>query len=72
MLPTDDRYRLSVEALARRVAEDEAAGLQPFFVVATGGTTNTGSVDPLAELADLCASAASGCTSTPPTAASRR
>ena len=55
VLPTDDRYRLSVEALAAAVSKDEAAGLVPFFVVATGGTTNTGSVDPLDELADLCA-----------------
>jgi glutamate/tyrosine decarboxylase-like PLP-dependent enzyme len=55
VLPCDGEYRLRVDALAEAVAADEDAGLQPFFVVATAGTTNTGSVDPLPALADLCA-----------------
>lgn len=52
---TDDRYRLSVPALERAIAEDRARGLRPFAVVANAGTTNTGAIDPLHELADLCA-----------------
>jgi aromatic-L-amino-acid/L-tryptophan decarboxylase len=52
---TDDGFRLSMPALEAAVAEDRAAGRVPFCVVANGGTTNTGAVDPLGPLADLCA-----------------
>jgi aromatic-L-amino-acid decarboxylase len=54
-VPTDDQYRLRAEALAERIAEDRRRGLQPFLIAAAAGTTNTGAVDPLPELADLAA-----------------
>ncbi len=54
-IPSDDEYRLPLERLRAAVAEDRAAGKQPFCVVASAGTTNTGAVDPLDELADFCA-----------------
>lgn len=54
-LPIDGSFRLRVDALERAVAEDRAAGLQPFLVVSSAGTTNTGAVDPLPAIADLAA-----------------
>lgn len=51
---TDDAFRLSIPALEAAIAADRAAGRLPFCVVANGGTTNTGAVDPLDALADLC------------------
>ncbi len=49
----DESYRLQAEPVARRVAEDKAAGLVPFCVAGVCGTTNTGSVDDVPALADL-------------------
>jgi len=54
-LPIDDLYRLRVEALEQAIAHDRAEGLTPFLVVSSAGTTNTGAVDPLEAIADLCA-----------------
>jgi aromatic-L-amino-acid decarboxylase len=51
----DDHYRLPVDALGRAVAADRRAGLTPFAVVSSAGTTNTGAVDPLDAVADVCA-----------------
>lgn len=54
-LPVDERFRLDPERVAAAIAEDRARGLQPFLLVASAGTVNTGAVDPLPELADLAA-----------------
>lgn len=54
-IATDDGFRLSVPALEAAIRDDRAAGRVPFCVVANGGTTNTGAIDPLGALADLCA-----------------
>ena len=51
----DDSLRLRVDALARAIEEDRANGLRPFFAVSSAGTTNTGAVDPIAAVGDLCA-----------------
>jgi aromatic-L-amino-acid decarboxylase len=47
--------RVDVEALRELIRADRAAGLQPFLIVGNAGTTNTGAVDPLVDLADLAA-----------------
>jgi glutamate/tyrosine decarboxylase-like PLP-dependent enzyme len=54
LLASDAEFRLRPEDVAAAVAADRAAGLRPFCVVATSGTTSTGSVDPLTGLAALC------------------
>jgi glutamate/tyrosine decarboxylase-like PLP-dependent enzyme len=53
-IATDEVFRLSIPALESAIAADRAAGRLPFCVVANGGTTNTGAVDPLGALAELC------------------
>ncbi|HEX3887521.1 MAG TPA: aminotransferase class V-fold PLP-dependent enzyme [Phenylobacterium sp.] len=55
MIETDARRRMSVEALGQAIERDLAAGLKPWLVVASAGTTDTGSIDPLEAIADLCA-----------------
>lgn len=54
MIPVDAHLRLDVAALARAVHEDRKDGRRPFCVIATAGTTNTGTVDPLDAIADVC------------------
>ncbi|MEU5425700.1 pyridoxal-dependent decarboxylase [Streptomyces olivoreticuli] len=54
VIPAVDGLRLDVTALARRIDHDRSRGRRPFGVVATLGTTGTGAVDPLDDLADLC------------------
>jgi len=55
VLPTDEQYRLRASDVQRAIADDRAAGLLPLAVVVSAGTTNTGAVDPLDEIADVCA-----------------
>jgi len=55
VLPTDDRWRLRPETVAAAVRADREAGRVPFALCASAGSTNTGAVDPLAGLADVCA-----------------
>ena len=50
----DGQYRMLTDDLERAVAADRASGSSPFMVVASAGTTNTGAVDPLHEIADFC------------------
>jgi len=54
LIPTDASFRMSLAHLREAIASDHAAGHLPFAVVASSGTVNTGSIDPLAEIAALC------------------
>jgi glutamate/tyrosine decarboxylase-like PLP-dependent enzyme len=54
LVPVDEHLRLDVAALAKAVDEDRRSGRRPFCVIATAGTTNTGAVDPLNAIADVC------------------
>jgi len=51
---TDDRQRMRLDALEDAIRADRNRGLEPFMVVASAGTTSTGAVDPLTDIADLC------------------
>lgn len=53
-VPTDAEFRMDLSALAAMVAEDRAAGLKPAVVIATAGTTSTGSIDDLSAIAAFC------------------
>jgi aromatic-L-amino-acid decarboxylase len=52
---SDDRFRLRTDLLREAIAADRRAGLTPFAVVSSAGTTNTGAVDALDKVADVCA-----------------
>lgn len=54
ILPTDLEFRISINKLKNAIAKDRLEGLQPFCYIASAGTTNTGTVDPLDEIADIC------------------
>ena len=52
-LPTDEAFRLHPEPVATAIAADRARGLRPVAVCAVAGSTNTGSVDLVPELAEV-------------------
>ena len=52
-IPTDGRHRMHTPALEERIRADREAGLHPFLLVGTAGTTDAGAVDPLAKLARI-------------------
>jgi glutamate/tyrosine decarboxylase-like PLP-dependent enzyme len=54
-IPADPDGRMDVAALRSAIAGDRNRGMMPFAVIATAGTVNIGAVDPLPEIADLCA-----------------
>jgi aromatic-L-amino-acid/L-tryptophan decarboxylase len=52
-IPTDSEFRMRPTALRAAIEKDLKAGMKPFMIVATVGTTSTTSVDPVAQIADL-------------------
>jgi aromatic-L-amino-acid/L-tryptophan decarboxylase len=52
-LDVDHKLRMNTSALRDAIAEDRAAGRIPFCIAANAGTTNTGTIDPLQELAEV-------------------
>jgi aromatic-L-amino-acid/L-tryptophan decarboxylase len=54
-IPADSAFSMSPRALHAAIDEDRAAGVLPFAVVATVGTTSMTSADPVAPIAELCA-----------------
>ena len=54
IIATDESYRMSVEALEQALEEDRRNGICPWIVIASAGTVDTGAIDPLPEIAELC------------------
>ena len=49
----DSNHKMRTDILKELIQKDIAAGLQPFMIVATAGTTDTGTIDPLDEIAEI-------------------
>ena len=54
LIATDERHRMRADALAEALERDAAGGVRPWLVVASAGTVDTGAVDPLDDIAELC------------------
>src|SRR5919197_3156321 len=54
-IESDEGFRVRMDLLEEAIAADRRAGLTPFAVVSSAGTTNTGAVDPLAAIGEVCA-----------------
>ncbi len=53
-IEVDDQFAMSPDDLAEQIELDRYAGLVPFFVCATVGTTSSNAVDPLGEIGGIC------------------
>ncbi len=53
ILPADSAHRIEPEAVARAIARDREAGLEPFVIIGNAGTVDVGAIDPLDAIADL-------------------
>ncbi|MFT4644757.1 MAG: aromatic-L-amino-acid decarboxylase [Planctomycetota bacterium] len=53
IIPTDGEFKFSINKLKNEIAKDKLEGLKPFCILATAGTTNTGTVDPLMKIAAI-------------------
>jgi len=53
-IPSDDQFRFDANSLGQSITKDRQNGLQPMAVVATVGTTSTGSVDPVRDIGNFC------------------
>jgi glutamate/tyrosine decarboxylase-like PLP-dependent enzyme len=54
IIPTDLEYKMAINKLKNAIARDRLEGLKPFCIIASAGTTNTGSVDPLNAISKIC------------------
>lgn len=53
-IPVNEDYTINVDALKQAIAEDRAAGYRPICIIGSAGTVNTGAIDDLSALAEIC------------------
>lgn len=53
-IPTHENLQMDIKALQTAIVDDRKAGFQPFCVVGSAGTVNTGTIDPMNAIADVC------------------
>lgn len=54
IIPTDEDYKMRMDLLEEKISSDLAEGKKPFVVIGSLGTTNTGSIDPLMDIGNIC------------------
>lgn len=54
-IDTEEDLKISLDELKKQIRQDRESGLSPFMITANAGTTNTGTVDPLPQLAEIAA-----------------
>ena len=54
LIETDETFAMRPDLLGERIRQDRDAGLLPFFVCATVGTTSSNAIDPVAEIGSIC------------------
>ncbi len=54
IIPTNEHFQMKTDLLETQIQADIEAGLIPFVVIGTAGTTNTGSIDPFQQISDIC------------------
>lgn len=52
-IPLDEHHRIRTSILAQQIEDDKANGLNPFLLIATAGTTDTGTIDPIEDIATI-------------------
>ena len=53
LIATDAAHRMSIDGLAQALEDDRRNGIRPWLIVASAGTVDTGSIDPLPAIAEL-------------------
>ena len=53
-VPSDDSFRMNVAALEQAIVQDRATGMRPVCIIATAGTVNTGAIDDMRAIAEVC------------------
>lgn len=53
-ISSDSNYKMNINELERTIQTDILKGLKPFVIIASAGTTNTASIDPMYKISNVC------------------